>query len=140
MQTAMRIHVGNSLARVAVTGAIAMTTLCCDATQSYPVVDICNVLGNMNEFDGKMIELRSEVRFTAHGNHLLGSRCSELGSLGLSIDDEQYKEEKVVSFLRKILSQGGRGSVTLVGHLVRKPFNNFKGYFVLQDVIEVQRR
>lgn len=101
------------------------------------------MLRNMSAFDGKSIELHSEVKFTMHGMHLLGRQCRELRSLGLSIDEDQYKDKKVADFVRQVMSMHGEASVVLVGHLDLKsadgsvPSESYAGDFILEKVIRV---
>lgn len=118
--------------------AIALASSSCNAGARYPATDICYLLKNMDKFDGKTIELRSEVKFTMHGRHLFGSQCSELGSLGLSIDGEKYKDGKIINFVRRVMSQHGEADAILLGQFVHKSTENYSGDFVLEDVIEIK--
>jgi len=120
--------------------AIALTSWSCDASAPYPSTDICYLLKNVSEFDGKTIELSSEVKFTMHGRHLFDSQCHELGSLGLSIDERKYGDKKIINFVRKVMSQKGEAHVILIGQFVHKPMENYSGDFILEKVIEIDNK
>lgn len=127
----------NWVPRIFASMALSMIVFNCVATSSRPVVDICQLLDNMHTFEGKSIELHSEIKFTEHGRHQFSRQCPNMGSLGLSISEDQYKDKKTISFIRKIFNQGGTGSIIILGQPIRKAFGNFKGYFILENVIEV---
>ena len=121
--------------------ALVVVTMIATSFQSfakhpYPVVDMCYLLKNLNKYDGRLIELHSEVRFTEHGRQLFDPRCGDLGVMGLSIDDQQYRNKKTILWIRRIFAQGGRGAVVIIGRPVQKPFDHFIGYFILQGVVE----
>lgn len=120
--------------------AIALTSWSCDASAPHPSTDICYLLKNVSEFDGKTIELSSEVKFTMHGRHLFGSQCHELGSLGLSIDEGKYKDKIIINFVRKVMSQKGEAKVILIGQFVHKPMENYSGDFILEKVVEIENK
>lgn len=117
--------------------AIALTCLSCGASAVCPSTDICYLLKNMSEFDGKRIELRSDVKFTMHGRHLFGTQCYKLGSVGLSIAEEKYTDRTVVDFVQKVMAAQGEAGVVLIGRFEYKSIENYKGYFVLEKVVEV---
>lgn len=124
------------ISKTFVTAAIFVIPLRCFAGQPYPVVGICHLVENMSNYNGKVIELHSEVKFTEHGRQLFDPQCKVPGVIGLSIDDRQYKNPKTISWIRKIFAHGGHASITIIGRPVQKPFGHFLGYFILQDVIE----
>ncbi len=78
--------------------------------------------------------------FTMHGRHLYGSKCSDLGSLGLSIDEKRYDKKEIKDFIDQVMAQKGPAKVALVGRFVETPFKNYVGYFVLEDVIDVTNK
>lgn len=137
MLTALASH---KISRVLAFIAIAIASWGCDARSPYPSTNICYLLKNVNEFDGKTIELRSAVKFTMHGRQLFGNQCHELGSLGLSIDEEKYKDRKTTNLVREVMSQKGEANVILIGRFTRKATGNYSGDFLLDEVVEVKHR
>jgi len=139
MRTAMHMDAIIKIAQITIAAAIAVACSCCRAEEHYPSVDICHLLENIDSYKGKVIVLQSDVRFTEHGMHLFGERCGSDGDIGLDISDDQYKDKRVASFIRKIFSQGAHGSITIVGHAIPEPSGHWKGYFVLQDIVKVDK-
>jgi hypothetical protein len=106
----------------------------CFAEDAAPPVQICNVLRNENEFEGRLIELHTDIRVTMHGRYLVGSECAELGSLGLVIDDKKYKNSRVKEFVNKIYSDGGWIGLILIGYPSKASSSGLNGSFILHDV------
>lgn len=131
--------VNHKASRALMLVAIALVPLSCDAGPPRPSTDICHLLESMSTFDGKTIELRSEVRFTMHGRHLFGSQCSELGSLGLVISDEKYENKNIISFVRKISSNQGEAIVVIIGQFIHKPMESYRGEFLLKEVVKMEK-
>lgn len=74
---------------------LSLVTFNCFAEGVAPSVKICDVLKNIDEFDGRLIELHTDIRITMHGRYLIGAECGELGSIGLVINDEEYKNTRI---------------------------------------------
>ena len=91
----------NKLAKALLVGA-ATTAPCHAATvPRYHTESICQILKDVSKFDGQHIELHSEVMFTMHGRHLFGGECSELGSLALSVSDDQFNDTSLRNLFGK---------------------------------------
>jgi hypothetical protein len=129
----------NSLEKIKILIFITIATIClgCDAAAPRSAVDICYLLKHTDQFREKIFELHSDVMFTMHGRHLYGSKCSDLGSLALSIDEKRYDEKEIKQFIDQVMAQRGRARVALIGRFVQTPFKNYVGIFVLADVIDV---
>ncbi|GAA0264653.1 hypothetical protein GCM10009126_32980 [Rhodanobacter caeni] len=69
-----------------------------------------------------------------HGRYLIGKGCSELGSLGLVINDEEYENKDVKEFVRKIYSDGEQSGLILIGYPSKATFDRFNGSFILKGV------
>lgn len=114
---------------------LSLVTFRCFAEGAVPSVQICDVIKNIDAFDGRLIELHTDIRITMHGRYLVGNECGGLGSLVLVIKDEQYKNKEVKTFVRKIYSNGTRSGLVLIGYPSKAPFNHSNGSFVLQGVV-----
>lgn len=106
----------------------------CFAADRLPPTPICEVLRNIDAFDGRLIELHTDMRITMHGRYLIGKGCSELGSLGLVINNEEYKDKEVKEFVRKIYSGGEQSGLILIGYSSKATFDRFNGSFILKGV------
>jgi hypothetical protein len=113
---------------------LSLVTFRCLAEDAVPAVQICDVLKNIDGFDGGLVELYSDIRITMHGRYLIGKECRELGSLSLVINDKEYKNRRVKQLVRNMYSNGGRFGVVLVGYPSKVTFNSTNGSFILQDV------
>jgi hypothetical protein len=134
----LTVLASHKISRALIFIAIAITPSGCDAGSPHPSTNICHLLENAHEFDGKTIELRSMVKFTMHGRHLFGSQCQKLGSLGLSIGEEKYKDRKTTNLVREAMSQKGEANVTLIGRFTRKTTESYSGDFLLEEVVEIE--
>ena len=139
MLTVMRMAAIIKILSIALAVVIAVASSCCHAEERYPVVDICYLLKNIDTYRGRVVTLRSDIRFTEHGMHLFGEQCSSDGDIGLNISDDQYKDKKVASFIKKIFHQSARASITIVGYAVPEPSGHWKGYFIVQDILSVNK-
>jgi hypothetical protein len=132
-----------AIIRTFIFAVFAVAPLCSSAASPYPQVDICELLRNLDHFEGKTIELHSDVKFTMHGRHLLGRECRELGSLALSINDPLNDDKTVVDFVRGVMSQHAEATVVLVGRPNTKPTDGWKpsesyvGDFILEKVVGI---
>lgn len=120
--------------------AIAISSFYCEAEREHSTVDICHLLKNRKNFDGKTVELNSDVEFTMHGRYLFGASCHELGSIGLSIDEKKYDDGKVIRFVKAVMKKKGRAHVILVGRFTDVSSENVLGSFALKDIVEVDNR
>jgi hypothetical protein len=139
MRAVMRMAAIIKIRSIALAVVIAVASSYCRAEEHYPTVDICYLLKNIDSYRGKVVTLRSDIRFTAHGMHLFGEQCSGEGDIGLNISDEQYKDKKVASFIKKVFHQSARASITIVGYAVPESSGHWKGYFILQDILGVNK-
>lgn len=133
----MRINATHTAAKFLTCVALAITSFSCEAAKQHANLDICQLLGNVNGFDGKTVELSSDVKFTIHGRYLFGASCHELGSIGLSIDEKKYDDERVIKFVKKVMWGKGRVHVILVGRFTHVPSENLVGLFALSDIVEL---
>jgi hypothetical protein len=55
------------------------------------------------------------------------------------ISDEKYENKNIISLVRKISSNQGETSVVIVGQFIHKPMENYRGEFLLKDVVKMEK-
>jgi|GEM_PF-2656083 len=113
---------------------LSLATFRCFAGDAAPPVQICDVLKNVGKFEGRLIELHTDIKVTMHGRYLVGNECPGLGSLSLVINDEGYKNKRIREFVTEIYSNGGQLELILVGYSSKASSDGLNGSFILNDV------
>jgi hypothetical protein len=105
------------------------------AADYVPVVSVCELLGNVEKYDRKNVELHADLVLGPHGGVLIDDHCNNnLGAIKLDISDNARKDPKVTSMIKKVMSHQAHGQVVLVGSFDKNSIDTSNGSFILQTV------
>jgi len=122
--------------RIATSILLVGSALGACAQSGIPVVEVCRLVMNPNQYHEQRIELHANVVAEPHGYHLVGSDCPT-GTVGLVIPEQSANDAKFTAMMRQIMAHHARGRVVITGVFQTMQANHQVGVLIIDDVVSV---